>query len=150
MNEATTRVIEVNGIKMEVDLRYARKVEEFKIGSRVKVLLKDAYGGPRVEPGVIVGFEDFQSLPTIVVCYLQVTYADAQIHFAHINEKTAEKYEVILAQDDDLPVARFDVEKKLETEIEKKRQEIAEIERKRDYFREHFAVYFADRLAQQA
>ena len=33
-------IVEINGIKMEVDLRHATRVEEFKIGSKVKVLKK--------------------------------------------------------------------------------------------------------------
>lgn len=35
------RIIEVNGVKLEVDLRNARRVDEFRVGSPVKVLVKN-------------------------------------------------------------------------------------------------------------
>ena len=34
------RIIEVNGIKMEVDLRNAKRIDQFKVGDSVKVLVK--------------------------------------------------------------------------------------------------------------
>jgi hypothetical protein len=39
MTEKT--IIEVSGVKLEVDLRQARRIEEIRIGDRVKVLTKD-------------------------------------------------------------------------------------------------------------
>ena len=41
MSEDQKRIIEVNGVKLEVDMRYARKIEELRVGSRVKVLIKN-------------------------------------------------------------------------------------------------------------
>ena len=32
------RLVEINGIKMEVDMRSARRVDTFKVGDNVKVL----------------------------------------------------------------------------------------------------------------
>lgn len=70
MNDQNKRVIEINGVKLEVDMRYAKRVDELRVGSKVKVLNKE-YSSYKVYPGVIVGFEEFDNLPTIVVAYLE-------------------------------------------------------------------------------
>ena len=38
MSEDNKRIIEINGIKMEVDLRNAKRIDTFKVGDPVKVL----------------------------------------------------------------------------------------------------------------
>jgi hypothetical protein len=63
MDKQTT-IIEIGGVKLEVDLRSAKRIDELKIGSRVKCLQKPSYGEMKTLPGVIVGFEPFPSLPT--------------------------------------------------------------------------------------
>ena len=37
MNE-NIRTIEVNGVTLEVDMRYAKRIDQFKVGDTVKVL----------------------------------------------------------------------------------------------------------------
>ena len=65
MDKQTT-IIEVNGIKLEVDLRTAKRVDQLRVGDRVKVLNK-AYDGYEVLPGTVVCFEPFEKLPTTSV-----------------------------------------------------------------------------------
>ena len=101
-----TQIIEINGVKMEVDLRHAKMVHEnIRVGSRVKLMGKDAYGGPSVYPGIVIGFENFQDLPTIVVAYVNISYSEAVLNFAYINnsKKSTDKWSMIPALDDDLP-----------------------------------------------
>ena len=62
-------VIEINGSKFDVDFREAKEINTFKVGDKVKVL-KKKYLEHVVYPGIIVGFEQFQKLPTIVIAYL--------------------------------------------------------------------------------
>ena len=63
----TKKIIEINGVKMEVDLRHATQIHtEIKIGSKVKVLHKQ-HGGQNIYHGVVCGFENFVDLPTIEV-----------------------------------------------------------------------------------
>ena len=38
------RVIEINGIKVEVDLRTAKQINQYKVGDNVKLLIKSGYG----------------------------------------------------------------------------------------------------------
>lgn len=141
-NNEETRVIEINGIKMEVDLRHAKRVDMFTIGTKVKLLVKGgSYSSDKVHSGVVVGFEPFEDLPTIVVCYLESSY-DPELKFAYINKDTQENYDVIPAIDDDLPIQKSDVLAKIDGKILKAQEEIKDLERKRDYFLSHFNQYF--------
>lgn len=135
-------IIEINGIKMEVDLRHATRVEEFKIGSKVKVLKKQ-YENHKVYHGVIVGFDQFKELPTIIVAYLDITYSETKLEFAYINAET-ENVELVLAIDDTLPINRADVLQKFETERSKLQHSLEELDRKQGYFERHFQLYFND------
>lgn len=83
MTEKT--IIEINGVKMEVDLRHATIIHQnLKIGSKVKVLDKSSsYSGVQVYAGIIVGFENFPSLPTITVAYIKTGYGtESPLKFA--------------------------------------------------------------------
>ena len=137
-----TQIFEINGTKVEVDLRTATRIDTFTIGTKVKLLKKSDYSEPEVYSGVIVGFEPFESLPTLIVCYLENGYLSTDLKFAHINSNSADKYEMVQSIDDTMPVDRADVLDKLSAEVEKKRAEIEEIEKKRDYFLRHFDQWF--------
>jgi len=44
------QTVEINGIKMDVDLRSATRIETVKVGTHVKVLVKSSYHEPKVRP----------------------------------------------------------------------------------------------------
>lgn len=140
-----TQIIEINGVKMEIDTRHAVRIDTFRIGTKVKLLEKqNNYGNAdtKVYSGVIVGFEPFESLPTIVVCYLERDYQGANLKFAYVNTASDKKWEIVAAVDDDLPVQKADVLAVIDRDVTKKQEEIAELQRKRAYFLQHFAAYF--------
>lgn len=142
MNTETT-IVEINGVKMEVDLRHAKIVHEnIRVGSKVKVLEKSTYTGATVYAGVVVGFEPFTDLPTIIVAYMKEGYTDAGLHFAYINAKSAEKWDMVPSMDDELPLVKGDVLARFDRDADKKRAELADIEAKRDFFLRHFNRYF--------
>lgn len=148
MSNETTTIIEVNGVKMEVDLRQARVVHEnLRVGSKVKVLEKGGYSGPTVYAGVVVGFELFHDFPTIIVAFVKTGYSNPGIEFAYINSKSAEKWDMVPSMDDDLPVQKGDILSHFDREIEKKRAEMGDLEAKRDFFLRHFNHYFSDAAA---
>lgn len=103
MNEKT--IIEVNGVKLEVDMRYARRIEEIRIGDKVKVLKKQYGESFAVVPGIIVGFEPFKQLPTIVVAYVESDWSKAEIKFLHYNSGVKD-VEIVHAADEDFHVDR--------------------------------------------
>jgi hypothetical protein len=142
MNTETT-IVEINGVKMEVDLRHAKVVHEnIRVGSKVKILEKGGYDGPKVHPGVVVGFEPFTDLPTIIVAYVHQNYSESSLKFAYINSKSAEKWDMVPAVDDELPLVKADVLAYFEREAIKKETELHDIHAKRDFFLRHFNAYF--------
>ena len=143
MSNENSTIIEINGVKLEVDLRTAKRVEELRVGSKVKVLKKGYGNDYKVHAGVVVGFEPFENLPTIVVCYLDVDYSSAKLEFAHFNAKSnREDLDIVAAIDDDLPCRKADVLDRIDAEIERKRKEIEDVEAKRAFFLKHFEQYF--------
>lgn len=137
-----TQVIEINGVKMEVDMRHAKRIDTMRVGTKVKVLIKSDYSAPAVHSGVVVGFEPFESIPTIIVCYLDVSYSDATLKFAYINKDTKDKYDIVVSVDEELPITKSDVLAKMDREIEKHKESIADLELKRSYFLANFNQYF--------
>lgn len=142
MNE-NVQIIEINGVKLEVDLRTARRIDTMRVGTRVKLLKrKQPYSSESVHSGVVVGFEPFNDLPTMIVCFLVISYNEAKLEFAYLNESTRELYDIIVAVDDELPIEKGDILSKMDREIAKLEESKADLERKRDFFLKHFGRWF--------
>lgn len=140
MSEKT--IIEVNGVKLEVDMRYARRIEELRIGDKVKVLRKQGYGDQFVvHPGIIVGFEPFVKLPTIVVAYVDQDWSKAEVKFLHYNSESKD-VEIVIAADEDFHVDRDALIARFDRQIATKRQEIETIEEQRKYFEKNFRAFW--------
>jgi hypothetical protein len=143
VTEEHMQIVEINGVKMEVDLRRARVVHEnLKIGSAVKVLEKGGYGSPEVRQGVIVGFDLFPELPTITVAYIVTGYDGAELKFAAINAKTAEKFSMVSCHDDELPLHKDDLIASFDRKVTKLEGDIRDLQAKKAYFLRHFDQFF--------
>jgi len=140
MSEGKT-VIEVNGVKLEIDLRHAKRVDELRVGDRVKVLVK-TYSDYQVHAGVVIGFEPFKNLPTVIVAYVSKDWQKAEIKFLHFNAQTKETEIVKAIDDDSLDLDKERILQVLDKEIETKRREIADIELRREYFLRNFRSYW--------
>lgn len=141
MNEQKT-VIEINGVKMEVDLRHARRIENIGIGSRVKTLQKKYGDSYEVRHGIVIGFEPFRELPTIIIAVANLTFNEAKVEFIYYNAKT-EGVEVVVASDDDLiALDKNDFVSQADRDIAKKRAEIDELEARKSYFLAKFKCYW--------
>jgi hypothetical protein len=138
----TKQIIEVNGVKLEIDTRYARRIEELRVGSRVKVLTED-YSGAKVHPGIIVGFEPFVKLPTIIVAYIEAGYSDVGLKTISYNAKS-EKVEIVASVDDDFSVSKSEVLGWFRRERQKLDEKRAEIDAKETYFLDRFKAYWRD------
>lgn len=138
----TLQVIEINGVKLEVDMRYAKRIEEIRIGSRVKVLTED-YSGTKVSPGIIVGFEPFAKLPTIIVAYVEAGYSDVGLKTISYNAKS-EKVEIVASVDDDFSVSKAEVLGWFRRERQKLDEKRAEIDAKEQFFLDRFKAYWRD------
>jgi ribosomal protein L19 len=143
--EENIRTIEINGVKFEVDLRHAKKIENFKIGDKVKILKKEYSDNYTSYHGVIVGFDNFESLPTIIIVYLKQDYSGVDLQFAYINSKSKDIEVCADANDVSIELDKAEVVGKLNKEIEKKQSEIEDIERKKSYFLAKFGMFFPNK-----
>ena len=136
-----TKIIEINGIKMEVDCRSAEvsEITSFKVGSQVR-LLKKEYDDYKTYPGVVIGFDNFKSLPTIVIAYLKKSYNDCSIEYAYINAES--KHEIVPSNEKMLEIDKQTVVDAMEKEILSLEQKKKEAEAKLTYFLEYFNQYF--------
>lgn len=145
----TTRVIEIEGVKLEVDLRTAKRIDAFKVGDRVKVLTKN-YSGYESHAGVIVGIDAYRNLPTVVIAYIgNPLSSECQLQFAYLNSQTKD-IEICPMADHDEVATRETILKHFEAAVAKKQREIEDIEIKRDYFMRQYGVAFgvgADEVA---
>lgn len=144
--ETEKRIVEIDGIKLEIDLRTAKKIEHYKVGDNVRVLVKGYGDDYKVHPGVIVGFDEFEKLPTLIISYLEIGYKTAEVKFAYINggkESKENKIEIAPAYDlQELHFKKADVLGTMNREIEVKMEEVRDLELKKAYFEQHFAKYF--------
>ena len=131
-------IIEINGVKMEIDLRQAKRVDTFKVGDNVKVLVKQ-YEGYKSFPGAIVGFDEYKNLPTLVVCYLETGY-NAAVKFAYINAESKD-IEICPMNDEDVFEKAYVIES-IDREINKKEAEVLDLKGKKAYFLAHYNMCF--------
>jgi hypothetical protein len=134
-----TRIIEINGAKFEIDLRTAKQITQFRVGDRVKVLVK-SYGTKYDSfPGVIVAIDAFNNLPSVTVCYIGDDY-NGTLKFATINSQTTETE--IAPCTDDIQVSKADVISRIDREIIKLEAQIEDLNAKKNYFTTKFQTYF--------
>jgi len=139
MDESHKKIIEVNGVKLEVDLRTAKKIEHFKVGDAVKVLVK-SYGDTfNSYPGVIAGFDEFKQRPTITIAYVE----HGKISYASIN-KDSKDYEICSVDEGAIHLERGDVLDKMDREINAAQVKVAELQSQRAYFVSNFGRWFAN------
>ena len=138
------KIIEVNGIKMEVDMRYAKRIDEFRIGDTVKVL-DNRNDRNELKTGVITDFANFKELPTIMVAvYKQGDYWSAPtIEFIPYNSDT-ENIEIIGVSAEEVIVSRETIVQKFDDNIAKKRDELNDLIIKRDTFVKYFGTERGD------
>ncbi len=132
------RIVEINGIKMEVDMRTARRVDTFKVGDNVKVLGKTYNDQHEIKPGIIVDFAMFKELPTIVVAVFNEGgwSSTPSISFEHINSESNK--EIIFATEEEIRLSREGVVEKFEREIQRKKNEWQDLQNQLAYFKKHF------------
>lgn len=133
------RIVEIDGVKIEVDLRTARRVDSFKVGDNVKILDKE-YSEYRVKPGIIVDFAEFQELPTIVIAVFEEGSwgCSPSIKFIHYNAHCKDILEIVPTSEDEIKISKDGVIEKFEREIQKKKNEYTDLVNQLDYFKKHF------------
>lgn len=138
--DENVKIIEIGGVKLEVDMRTARKIESFKVGDAVKILIKQWSDNFKPYFGMIVGFDMFTERPTIIVAYLDPEKPDP-ILFAYLN-KDSKDIELCMSDLSDIPVERSTILERMDVAIQKKRDEISDLENKKQYFLKNFSKFF--------
>lgn len=139
-----TKIIEIGGIKMEVDMRRAVKVEYYKVGTKVRILKKtSSYGEGEYKTygGVIVGFDQFKKQPSILIAYLKTDYSDTEIAFLTFNNKTKD-VEICIAEENFIPFKKATILTLLNNKIVEAEQSLLEAKAKKEYFEKNFNEYF--------
>lgn len=132
------RTIEVNGVKLEVDLRYAKRIDVFKVGDTVKVLDKRNNKND-LKTGVITDFANFKNLPTLMVAvYKPGDYWSAPtIEFIPYNSET-EGIEIVGVNAEEIIVSRETIVQKFDDEITRERDKLNDLIIKRNTFVKYF------------
>ncbi len=133
------RIIEINGIKMELDLRTATvsDVETFCVGDLVKILIKEYSETYKSYAGVIVGFDNFKENPTISVLYIKQDYSKSELMMEYINSFN-KNAQIIKASEDDIGFSKDTVLRHLNKQIENSEMAKAVAEQQKDLFLKYF------------
>lgn len=142
-NENAMQIIEVKGIKMEVDMRNARvaKLELYKIGTKVRVLKKEYSDTFATYGGVIIGFDQFEKRPSILIAYLKSDYNSCEIEFLTYNKDTKD-IEICPADDGFIPFKKATIVEQMDRTVLQAETTLEEMKAKREYFHKYFDKYF--------
>nr|DAR01503.1 MAG TPA: hypothetical protein [Caudoviricetes sp.] len=136
------REIEIDGVKVAVDMRTVKKIDVYRVGDNVKVL-KKSYDTYHTYSGVIVDFVNFKELPAIVVAYFNQDYSGTSIEFETITKDT-KNIEIAPCLPHELSINKNRVIDKFNYEIEQQQHKVDELKAKRDYFLENFGKFFEE------
>ena len=141
MDNPYETIIEINGVKMSVDLSKAKVINEYKVGDYVKILVKVYEHSYKTYLGNIIAFDNYQETPTIVIAYVKNEYSSASIEYIHFNKGTKD-IEITPLNDWDVPLRKSIVMEQFNKEILKKEQELKELRNKAQMFEQLFAKWF--------
>ena len=137
-------IIEINGIKLEIDTRQAKRVDLIAVGTRVKVLSRSYDTSPwEVLHGIVIGFEPFEALPTIIVACAKIEYQSAKVEFVYYNSDSKNKQLVVAGDDDNADLDKNQFVNNVDAEIAKKQAEVLELQQRKQFFLEKFACYWS-------
>lgn len=140
-SEATTKIIEVNGIKMEVDLREAKVINKFKVGDPVKLIKNDS-GNVKIMAAAISGFVMTDKLSAIEVVWLEEDYwSGIKFMTAVITSKTTE-YELVAYSEHDRILNKQSVLNCFNKKQDELEAKLDELRAKRQYFEDNFGKLF--------
>lgn len=116
----------------------AIRAEVLKVGDPVRVFVKPSYGEAAVHTGVIVGFEPFKEMPTIIIAYVEVSYNKAEMKMLYFNEKSTGTEILPAVADCNIDIEHSRVLDFFDSEETKALATVDEIRAKRRYFEKYF------------
>lgn len=137
-----TRIIEINGIKIEVDLRTAKQIHSYKVGDKIKVLIKSYSDSYKAYPGLITSFDCFEKLPSIGIAYIEESYSSSCLKFITLNEKSTDVEICPAADANELAITKEFVLQSIDRKIEAKQAELLDLENQKQYLLTKFTAWF--------
>jgi hypothetical protein len=136
------RIVEIDGIKVEVDISTAKVISNYKIGDPVRILHPGEGYGCGIKPGIIVGFCQFEKNPAIEILELDTDYSGT--NFRIVTIVSGQKNDVQICPYDRFEglISRSDVVTRFDREIQKKELELADMKLKKQYFIDEFSKAF--------
>lgn len=141
MENEYIKQIEINGVKVEIDLRTCKQITTYKVGDNVKILKKTYDNTYTVYSGVIVDFVAFKERPAIVIAYFNQDYSGADIKFETITQDTKD-IEIAPSLPHELKINKDRVLDKFDCAIMGKEREADDLRQKKAYFIDNFAKFF--------
>lgn len=132
--------VAINGVKFEVDMDNAKRIDTFKVGDNVRLLDK-SYSSSSIYIGVILGFYNFKDLPTIQVAYFYSDYSDTGIKFVNINSENKD-FELLPANPYEADFDHDSVVESLTNEIEKAEEKVRSLKAKKSWFLKYYGQIF--------
>ena len=144
MSEENKRVVEINGIKLEVDLREAKVIAHFKVGDPVRVYhpKNDYNRTAEIRVGVIVGFCEFEKTPAIEILEMTEDYGRIDFKTVLIGDGINNYVQIAPYDRYEGLISRADVVTKFDRLIQQKELELADLKLKKEYFIKDFATAF--------
>jgi hypothetical protein len=142
MSEENKRIVEIDGVKLEIDLRTAKVVDRFKIGDPVRILHPGTGYGTGIKAGVIIGFCEFDKNPAIEILELDADYSST--NFKLVTLISGQENQVQIAPYDRYSglFTQTDIVTRFDREIQKKELELADLKLKKNYFINDFMKAF--------
>lgn len=140
--DETKRIITVNGIKMEVDLRQAKVVDNYRVGDMVKVLNKEYNDSYKVYPGIVTDFfvtekEDGTCEAAIQILALKKDYSSVDLVFMVYGENT-KNFSISHFNEYEKKFDQAQIDGLFDNEITKFQEQIRVLETKQSAYKELF------------
>jgi hypothetical protein len=143
MENENKRIVEISGVKLEVDLRTAKVIDHFKVGDPVRIYHpKNDYRGADIRAGVIVGFCEFSKNPAIEVMELKTDYSGVSFETVVIAEDINNNLQIAAYDKYEGLISQADVVTKFDRLIQQKELELSDLKLKKKYFINDFAKAF--------
>jgi hypothetical protein len=135
-------IVRFGNFEMDVEVTQVNRIESFKVGDAVKLLKKKgSYNQASTMAGVIVGFDNFESSPAIVVLTMEQSYSDVNFSFITITSES-EDYDMIHYSGYEQLFTRDNVMRIFDRKIAEAEMKLNEMNAKRSYFDQKFASAF--------
>lgn len=136
------KIIEINGVKLEIDMRTVKTIETYKVGDAVKVLYKEYSNSYKVAPGIIIGVDSFTNRPSFTVAYLEDKYSSQELKLVNVNKDTTD-IEIAPATVEDFQISKSTLLRQLDNEISRAQASLEDAKYKKEYVLTRFEKYLA-------